>query len=91
MIAEKRKLFFSFLFRQLFPGARRLVPKPRTQSIAIKKKKKRDRDTFPFLKQKNVKNRLTVMPTAFELIYLFSGSQFLEPDGWFPNHVPNPL
>ena len=19
-----------------------------------------------------------------------SGSQFLEPDGWFPNHVPNP-
>ena len=20
----------------------------------------------------------------------FAGSQFLEPDGWFPNHVPNP-
>ncbi len=35
----------------------------------------------------------TVMSTAFQLIYLaclFSGSQFLEPDGWFPNHVPNP-
>ena len=21
---------------------------------------------------------------------MHSGSQFLEPDGWFPNHVPNP-
>jgi len=32
----------------------------------------------------------TIMCIAFELIYLLSGSQFLEPDGWFPNHVPNP-
>ena len=22
--------------------------------------------------------------------FFFAGSQFLEPDGWFPNHVPNP-
>ena len=21
---------------------------------------------------------------------MFAGSQFLEPDGWFPNHSPNP-
>jgi len=33
--------------------------------------------------KKTVKNRHTVMPTLFDLIYLSSGSQFLEPDGWF--------
>ena len=27
---------------------------------------------------------------ATALSVFFAGSQFLEPDGWFPNHVPNP-
>jgi len=33
----------------------------------------------------------TIMCIAFELIYLLSGSQFLEPDGWLSKHVPHPL